>query len=271
MKESTRISNKEIRSHVQMPKSLLKRFQNKNHRFFYYDIRKNFVGTNGTAESLNTERGYFSPEMEQYLSKNIEAPFGQILSVIDRIDFEQERFLMPADFEKLTKTFVYALMARDPREIEDANRDMFFSQIFFSKQMRHDYLTLKRIKIANRKDFLSDYLLTFMLNSTDVPFVLPISGIYGYQMGKYRIISLPVTPEIALCFVHIDDAGDLIVEENKASLWKVTSPVMIRKINEKAFEAQISRNHGWLICPYREELDRLKEEIPKRFETDQLI
>lgn len=271
MQQSTRISNKEIRSHVQMPKLLLKRFQNKKHRFFYYDIRKNFIGTNGTAESLNTERGYFSPEMEQYLSQNIETPFGKILSVIDRIDFEQECFLMPADFENLTKTFVYALMARDPHEIEDANRDMFFSQILFPKQTRHDCLTLRRIKIASKRDFLSGYLLTFMLNETDVPFVLPISGIYGYQMGKYRINSLPVTPKIALCFVHIDDAEDLIVGENKTSLLKVTNPTMIRKINEKAFKAQINRNHGWLICPYREELDRLKEKTPKYFKTDQEI
>lgn len=271
MKEPTGTSSKEIRSHVQMPKSLLKRFQNTKNRFFYYDIRKKYIGTRGTAESLNTERGYFSPEMEQYLSKNTESPFGQILSVIDRIDFEQECFLMPPDFEKLTKNFVYALMARDPYEIENANRDMFFSQILFTKQMRHDYLTRRRIELANRKDFFSDFLLTFMVNKTDIPFVLPIAGIYGYQMGKYRMINLPVTPEIALCFVHIDDVGDLIIGENKISLWEVTSPVVIRKINEKAFISQIKRNQGWVVCPHREELDRLKEKIQNGIDTGKLI
>lgn len=43
MKELTGTSSKEIRSHVQMPKSLLKRFQNTKNRFFYYDIRKNIL------------------------------------------------------------------------------------------------------------------------------------------------------------------------------------------------------------------------------------
>lgn len=258
MINSDRISDKEVLSHIQMPKCVLKRFHNQKHHFFYYDIQNNFIGTNGTAKSFNTKRGYYSLEMEQYLSESIETPFGRILTVVDRIDFEKANFIMPSDFERTTKSFMYALMARDPYEIEDTEKNMIYSQFFFSKQMRHDYLAKKRMEIADKKEFLADYILTFMVNKTDVPFVLPIAGTYGYKMGKYRMINLPVTPEIALCLVRIEDADDLVIEENKISVLEVTSLIMVKKINEKAFESQKKRNYGWVICPYREELDRLK-------------
>lgn len=69
-------------------------------------------------------------------------------------------------------------------------------------------------KLRTEKNFLLIILLTFLVNKTGVPFVLPIAGIYGYRMGKYRMINLPVTPEIALCFVHTQNADDLVIEEN---------------------------------------------------------
>ena len=48
-----------VNSHIQMPKLLLRRFHNDKTRFCYYDVKGRFIGTKGTAESTNTEFGYW--------------------------------------------------------------------------------------------------------------------------------------------------------------------------------------------------------------------
>jgi len=101
----------DIQSHIQMPKLLLKRFHNDNNRFCYYDVKRGFIGTKGTAESTNTELGYYSLATEHYLRDKIETPFGKILAYIDKIDFDQECFHIASDFEQSTRNFIYALMA----------------------------------------------------------------------------------------------------------------------------------------------------------------
>lgn len=67
-----------------MPKVLLKRFHNDNNRFFYYDIQKQIIGNNGTAKSINTQLGYYSQQTEDYFRDNIETPFGEVLTYIEK-------------------------------------------------------------------------------------------------------------------------------------------------------------------------------------------
>lgn len=81
-----------VKSHIQMPKMLLKRFHNADNHFFYFDVVKRMIGSNGNARSINTESGYYSQEMEDYLRDNIETPLGILLGLIDENRFDKETF-----------------------------------------------------------------------------------------------------------------------------------------------------------------------------------
>ena len=72
-----------VDSHIQMPRFLLARFENEQHKFFYYDVKKRFIGTNGHAKSTNTEYGYYPNEIEELLNNELEQPFSRILQFID--------------------------------------------------------------------------------------------------------------------------------------------------------------------------------------------
>ena len=61
-----------VNSHIQMPRFLLARFENERHSFFYYDVKKGFIGSNGHAKSMNTEHGYDPDEIEKLSSDEIE-------------------------------------------------------------------------------------------------------------------------------------------------------------------------------------------------------
>ena len=75
-----------VNSHIQMPRVLLKRFHNSNNRFFYYDVKKHIIGINGTAKSTNTELDYYSQPTEDYFRDNIETPFGELLTYIEKME-----------------------------------------------------------------------------------------------------------------------------------------------------------------------------------------
>ena len=73
------MNTESVKSHIQMPKCILKKFQNRNNRLFYYDVKENHIGKNGSANSINTEKGYYSKDTERYLQEKIETPFSKLL------------------------------------------------------------------------------------------------------------------------------------------------------------------------------------------------
>lgn len=245
-----------VNSHIQMPKLLLKRFHNDKNLFCYYDVVGGFVGTKGSADSTNTELGYYSKEMEDFLRDRVETPFGAILAYIDKVDFDQDSFLMTSDFDEATRNFIHALMARDPIMAEEANEQSVFLQ-FLPEQVRHDLAARSGIAIAKRNKMFEEYTLTFLVNRTEIPFVLPLAGIYNYSLNGHSVINLPVSPKIAICLVHKDYDRRMIREDGCILMFEVTFPDIIMKMNTYAFNQQKERNWGRVVCPCREELDRL--------------
>ena len=248
-----------VQSHIQMPKLLLKRFHNQNNRFFYYDVQKGFIGTKGTAESTNTQFGYYSIETEHYLRDNIETPFGKILAYIDQVDFDQEHFAMVHGFEEITRNFIYSLMSRDPIMIKEMKANSVFAQ-FLPEKSRHDYAAVNGISIASKNAVFAEYILTFMVNRTDIPFVLPLGGLYDYRLNGHSVINFPISPQIAICLIHEGYAERMIHDNGTVSMFMVEYPDVIQRMNGWAFASQKKRNWGCVICPERNELERLMRE-----------
>lgn len=246
-----------VNSHIQMPQLLLKRFHNDYNRFFYYDVQKDIIGTNGTSKSVNTEYGYYSPSTEHFLRDYIETPFGRIITYIEKIDFRQDSFCMTADFEEITRNFIYALLARDPEMVGEINKNSVFLQ-FLPARTRHDIAARNGIAFAKKNNIFGEYILTFMVNCTEIPFVLPLMGLYSYSMNGHSVLNLPISQTKALCLVHKDYAERLIHGNGTISMFMIDNPEQLKKINTFAFAAQKRRNWGCVICPQREELDRLK-------------
>ena len=258
MSQITNENEQLVDSHIQMPKLLLKRFHNDNKKFFYYDVQKGFIGTNGSAKSINTEYGYYSLSTEHFLRDYIEAPFGRIVKHIENINFSQDYFRMTPDFQEVTMNFVYALIARDPDTSGEMNRNSVFLQ-FLPARTRHDIAARNGIAFAKKKKLFSEYILTFMVNSTEIPFILPLMGLYSYGINGHSIINLPISPKVALCLVHKDYAERLIRDDGTISMFMVDNPEQLKKMNAFAFAAQKRHNWGCVICPQRDELDRLNE------------
>ena len=257
-----------INSHIQMPKLLLKRFHNEKQCFFYYDVQADYIGKNGKAKSLNTEHGYYSIETEHFLRDEIETPFGKILTYIDDIPFDKNTFSMPPDFENTTRRFLHSLMSRDPLMHDEINHQCVFTQLL-PAQARRDYSAVVGFSLAQQESLFSEYLLTFMMNNTCVPFVLPISGVYSMGWDGHALLNLPIAPHLSLCFFHASYASQLIQADGTTSMFVVDNPEIIMKMNSIAFASQKKHNWGYVICPYKDELERLTSREQK-FESKAL-
>lgn len=142
----------DVKSHIQMPKEVIKRFHNQYNLCCYYNVEGDFIGTKGTAESLNTKWGFFSVRAEHYLGEKIETPFGKVLAYIDSLDFNQNSISVNSDCEETVRDFMYSLISRDPVFMQEMGAEGNILS-FFPEQMQHDYVAINGYNAIKRNGF----------------------------------------------------------------------------------------------------------------------
>lgn len=246
-----------INSHIQMPRVLLKRFHNESQHFFYYDVEKQIIGNGGTAKRTNTELGYYSKAVEDYFRDYIETPFGNMLAYIEKKDIHGDVFSISSNAEKIIKNFVCALVARGPNFSQHMNEEKEFWQEF-PPQFQHDFIAKTGLQIAIEHDIFSDYIVTFMINNTTIPFVLSMDGIYNYTLNGHQVINLPIHPFVTVGMIHKSYAERVVREDGSLSMFDINRTDNIMFMNNCAFSAQLKRKWGYVVCPEKDELTRLK-------------
>ena len=252
------MDNKKIQSHIQMPKLLLKRFSYSDEGFHYYlDVLQGYIGR-GHFRSTNTEKGYYSETMEEILNESIETPFSRILQMLDGIDFDSGTFNLDLKFEEATKLFLYALLARNPKMIDKGMDESIFLQ-FLCEQDQHDLMVLSGVDEAGKMRLFDKYIITFTINKSNVPFVLPISGLYYYSIDGVEHINLPIGPNLAITLVDKDHA-DKILQDGVVKIYIINEDRHVNKINSFAYRSQCKMGYGRIISNNKEALLMMKNE-----------
>lgn len=251
-----------VNSHIQMPRCVLKNFEDDKQTLYYYDFKSKNI-KRGRAASLNTEFGYYSLKTENYLRDHIEAPFGKVMAYLKKITVE-DTFALDNLFIEDIRNFLYALLSRGTDMISSINRNSVFFQ-FFQKREQHDYAVTKGIKLAKERDLLKDWEITFLINDSNVPFILPLQGIY--QFGTKRkgcsCLNFPITPNLAITLFH-KNYTEWFVENGVVKLFYLTEDEDAQILNLLAFRAEENYNKKCVISNKKEELEILinkKEEI----------
>lgn len=238
-----------------MPRCVLKRFENEHHSFFYYDVAKNIIGSNGHSKTANTQPGYYSDEVEHYSNNNIETPFSKVLQFVEQTDFDAPVFQVNDDFSTNVKSFVYALIARDPKLLSQINSNSVFFQ-FLRKQSQHDFATVEGIRLAQKNGFFDAYNVTFSVNKTKKPFVLPVHGIYSYKLKDIIHINLPITPQIAITLLEPKGLSELI-KNDVISMYSIEEELIVNHFNGLAFRTQCNAGWGYVVSPEKKVLEEL--------------
>ena len=262
MNNQKKQEKEKIDSHIQMPKSLLKRFENQHHRFYYYDVKKRVIGTNGHAGSTNTESDYYSKDVESFLNANFEKPFSDLYKSIDQISIDPLRGNIDSQFDYVAKRFVYALVARGPEAIDRIKQYSLINELF-SSQQKHDLGMMLGLAAEAERDFLSTYGTTIAFNATDVPFILPTCGVYLLELFETVHLVLPVSPTKALVFVEESGKGN-VVADGVFHPYLIEDEVDVAQFNIAAFSTQCRNGNGFVVSPDKSALENAQTEVNRR-------
>ena len=244
-KKIDKMSDQIVNSHIQMPRCVLKRFEDAKNKFYYYDIKKRIIGSNGHAKSINTELGYFSPAVEEFLNNYVEKPFSDLLKKIDKIDFDSASFFVPSETNETVKRFMYSLMARSQQMLTETKNNSVFFQ-FMSSKNQHDYAVGEGIRLAVESNILRDYFITFAVNKSPISFVLPMMGLYSIRINNIGTSFLPISPQLSIVLVN-REGKDALTKNGLISMFLITESDKTIWLNKQAFATQMITGSGYVV------------------------
>lgn len=241
-----------VRSHIQMPKMILKNFHNANNELFYYDYKTQKI-SKGHAKTLYREEGYYSKKVEDFLGNKIENPLKKLISFLQNTNFE-DGDTPPVGYEELAFNYIYSLLSRAPSTVREINRNSVFFQLL-TETDRHDIAAHDALIVAKERKLLKEFNVFFLSNTSSEPLVLPTGGII--QCGE-RLIC-PVTPWRAIVF----DKCAMPKEEEKTiiRLYEVTSIDTIKALNILAFKHESKHDRKYLVASSRQQLEKIVDAV----------
>ena len=139
--------------------------------------------------------------------------------------------------------------------MEAVDKSSVFFQ-FLPERDQHDFTVVAGTRFGERNGIFESFQVSFFVNSTKIPFVLPNCGIYPFGLKGCVYIALPVSSDLifALCRVQEGNAVGMI---NRGRL---ENEELVKQLNLQALRQQIiMSNGGRIICSEREELERLRQ------------
>lgn len=238
------------KSHIQMPRLILKNFQKDSKGLFYYDCTQQKI-VRGHAKTLCTEMGYYSNDVEIYLDKNVETCMGNLVDFLKRTSF-QDGDNPPKNYKDVAFTYCYALISRSPELLSEMKNNLYIRSLSVVNQ--HDIVARRALELAKEEDILGFYKIAFLINNTEEELVLPIGGIVQWRM---RLIC-PVSPWRAIVFyVPIAEKSDKNV--NIITLFEIDSKDTIKDINIEAVKQEEKRNKIGIVASKKDILIDLLE------------
>lgn len=242
-----------VNSHILIPKVILKHFALQGGSLFYYDIKSGEV-KRGYAATLNTQKGYYSSEVEKFLSANIESPMGKIIGILqkaynDLFKTKKVEMTFYAQNIKVLKNYVYSLITRSPIMVEQVATNLIFRE-WFTEQNIRDMSFYDGYNIAVREDFLHQFGLTFRFGEVGNEFAMPMRGCCTYLYGQTECYFIPLTSHIAALFYNGKDIYPNIAIESEER---------VNRLNDMSLEQQINSGFGFIASPNKQIIEKLLE------------
>lgn len=245
-----------MNSHIQMPKCVLKQFANEDNVLFYYNFKDGHIAKS-SAKYINTEKNYYSDEMEMFFNRNIETPFSKVIEEIkkpNRVFFDETKV-------RSIYNFVNALVARSSIVENQLNTNSSAYQLIPKEQKRNDFRAWFAFNsICKNGGVIEDCRFTLGVNDSLIPFVLPNSGLYEFEYGNEVLLNMPITPFRSIIFIlgkkskFIDDNGIIPL------CFKLKA---VMTLNEKAFTEECQYNRLSVASGSKNELERIVTKCQK--------
>ncbi len=221
-----------MKSHIQIPRSILRQFEDSLNRLYYIDMMENpSIIHSGHSRSFNTEDGLFSEETEVFLNRVVETSLSSIRKFISST--EDDSISISSDITDAGFAYLYSLHARSPkfRKVNgNPSADIFVKSLISSS-----------IRTRLLRDIFN---MSFAKNLTSSDFVLPTGGVI--QISQTDILC-PLSPKDAILFYNSDD-----------TVYKtIDAPSVINAINILAMKTEKANDCGCIVSSSKQQLEKL--------------
>lgn len=242
-----------------MPRFMLKKFVDSKGRLYAYDFEKKH-NSYSTPSAINTEKGYYSKDAELILNQQIETPFSQV--VINIFKDDKSKIIISERDIQIIYRYLYSLLTRDKSILEPIKNNLLFPNLL-SNQELHDIASINGLQEAKELKIFEEYKLSFLLNNSDLPFILPTCGIYSfYSKDKEQFIIAPVneTKALLLCDKSVQEK---YMTENQICIFSAKEN-QIKLLNEFAFLTQYKKGYGFVVSSNKQIIDELVNKYCKK-------
>jgi len=254
----------EVKSHVQMPKGLMKAFSHstKDGKCVYYLDLKDMEIKEAKINELGTIKGLYDPKSEEILDHFYESPFFQATLNLKKFSSGQlEALVFTRDDEEAFDKFIKSLIVRSDLMRESTRSAPFSSMlrpnVFNALLIATLPATLPRI------EFFNGFRFNCLINNSDLSLVAPRNCIILYIVENTYECLLPLSPRVAIVYQReeryraaFNGNGDpcyYFVDKGEEDI--------IQSINIAACENESFFNNEFLIGAGREELEILKSDL----------
>ena len=246
-----------MKSHMQMPKCVLKQFTIKEgtlkNKLYLYDFNtKDFRVS--TPDGVNTCEGGYRDEVENELSGKIESPLGRLIAFVKSEEFEKQHFSLSKNLNEAIYNYIYALIARSPQMLQQVKEQSIFSDLYTEQDFR-SLTVLMGLITANEENLFKKYTPTFFINNSNEPFILPLCGAYDMQKSNgEQLIQLPITEKVAIRMIDNRFLNNYI-NDSKLVRLSSSNDKVIQQFNHIAYLVQQRKGNGVLIASNKSALE----------------
>lgn len=254
------------KSHIQITKALLKNFSHKSfidgkpegRKAFYLDLKDNQIKEE-KINVLGTEEGYYSAEMENYLNKNVESKFGEIMK--NALDYTNGKIGQFPINSVIIKTFFLYSILRSNYIFNKVNNDRSKLAKLLLPPISHEEILLHP---EAAEGAFSDCFANIFFNDSTTDLVITKNCVYqvAYKSGN-ACAFLPIAPKVAFILMHNND-NDGIFHGNGMLAANTSEESLINVFNEKALEYEQKWSNGFVVASRMIELEYLQNVINKQ-------
>lgn len=245
------IINIMVKSHVQIPRSVLNHFVDKYNKIYYVNPEENIIRSS-YPKSYNTEFGYYSPYFEEYLGK-IESQLGEFAKNIS--DFSNgtlETLILNDIYSRVTK-FIEMALFRSPEFAKKINEQGLSGKINRGLGPEQLALVLRKIRI----DYLKDMKIFIMVNNTSAGFVIPRSMFSNITTCSFDGMIFPVTLKAAILIIPKEYFDIKAKKYGEDSYIKIEEVDVLNRINCVIYN--YASFHKEDVIGRKEDLERILE------------
>jgi hypothetical protein len=246
-----------MQSHIQIPRCVLAEFVNDKKSFYKYNVENGVINV-GYPKRTFTSENYYSVAMEKELNRDVETPLKTLLELARKLTTMELPIQLNADILIIARTYVKSLVARSPSLFAHVCKNSVFLELL-TLQNQHDIVVDYAMKNKKLSEFYDRFTMSFMINETQTPFVLPTRGLYEYALKGELCLNVPLNPRCAILFEENKTGNGTLFLQSSIVVMQSGYDDVVMKMNECAMEKQHQEKLGYVVCQDKSVLRQLSE------------